>query len=215
MYSVVLQKYRLFIPFRNTTSICRPKFQLESCIDFTQVLVKSPACLTVGIYHVQIFHNLPHWNICKTKTQGKAQLGSVSACVLTHFDPQGCFLQWYSRSSFGFALRKYAYVQSDGPTALEAWQPWGFYFGQRYHEPWPTTCWYHIHFGHGHFSGHLAPTKNIHICIYIHSWKGNTFTKQKLCCCVSVRQSSRVYISIRVGILDTSRHAGSNSNWLH
>lgn len=42
--------------------------------------------------------------------------------------------------SFGFALRKYAYVQSDGPTALEAWQPWGFYFGQRYHEPWLTTC---------------------------------------------------------------------------
>lgn len=101
-----------------------------------------------------------------TKTHGNSQLGSVSACVLTHFDPQGCFLQWYSRSSFGFALRKYAYVQSDGPTALEAWQPWGFYFGQRYHEPWLTTCWYHIHFGHGHCSGPFAPTKKM-IYIYI------------------------------------------------
>lgn len=30
--------------------------------------------------------------------------------------------------------RKYAYVQANGPTVLEAWQPWGIYFGQRYHD---------------------------------------------------------------------------------
>lgn len=30
-------------------------------------------------------------------------------------------------------VEKYAYVQANGPTVLEAWQPWGIYFGQRYH----------------------------------------------------------------------------------
>ena len=40
---------------------------------------------------------------------------------------------WSNLDLFFGLLQKYAYVQSDVPTALEAWQPWGFYFGQRYH----------------------------------------------------------------------------------
>ena len=174
-----------------------------------------------GGYHVQIFHNLPDWNFCKTKTHGNSQLGSVSACVLTHFDPQGCFLQWYSRSSFGFALRKYAYVQSDGPTALEAWQPWGFYFGQRYHEPWLTTSMFLLKLVVDTIpilvmviAPAILPQLYIYM-YYIHIFTVGKETPLPNRNCVVVCQSSRVYISILVGILDASRHAGSNSNWLH
>lgn len=82
------------------------------------------------------------WNtVIPSQTMTQMQLGIgiftlfwIQVDVYNENSTNAPMIGYWSNLDLLFGMvEKYAYVQSSGPTVLEAWQPWGFYFGQRYH----------------------------------------------------------------------------------
>ncbi|CAK8996144.1 unnamed protein product [Durusdinium trenchii] len=80
------------------------------------------------------------WNgVIPAKTMTQMQLGIMTSWLWHQVDVYNenatgapMIGYWSNVDLFFGILEKYAYVR-DGQTALEGWQPWGFYLGSRYH----------------------------------------------------------------------------------